>query len=169
MLIIRDYVSTAYPISNFNSGLIDFANPMLLNALMALASRFLKSPKRGETLRREGEAYFMIAAERSGEFLAHGPSYTSVAALCMMSLWCVVVIAKTYLEPRQSERILLLNPTLLEILSFSYSKYMELLTIIGRTYKVLLDEADMQLSGDLVQMHSLITAQRNALDSDLNA
>eukprot|EP00842_Homolaphlyctis_polyrhiza_P002422 jgi/Hompol1/3180/HPOL_006418-RA len=56
-----------------------------------------------------------------------------------------------------------------QLIALSYSKYMELLTIISRTFQLLLRETDLSLSGDLVHMHSVITAQRNALDSDLNA
>eukprot|EP00842_Homolaphlyctis_polyrhiza_P001364 jgi/Hompol1/2228/HPOL_005896-RA len=247
--IISEHTLSAYPVLGITPDLIDFASPFLLNAMTALAVRYLKSPRRGISLRKEGEAYHRQAMELLGTAINEGPSYTNIFALTLISLWCVGaayggksrVLMNTAVtmaqqqglhnevkfpvdvskEERQLRRSLWwilyqgdretsfsknipclishsspsqvpypdvhsLSNGSLESMSptinaqgdiqqvpptttrpSSYSKYMELLQILTKTFRLLMSETDLYATGQIASAHAQVEMERNTIDLDL--
>ncbi|KAL2914644.1 hypothetical protein HK105_205782 [Polyrhizophydium stewartii] len=89
MNLLFEHVSTAFPLLERNSLYVALHSPFLVNAAQAVASRYVRSPRHGKPLYRDGEIYYRRAVSLMGTVVLEGPSYTNIVALMLLAFWSV--------------------------------------------------------------------------------
>ncbi|KAL2914697.1 Transcriptional activator [Polyrhizophydium stewartii] len=83
---VFQHINSAVPLVDIDNPVIQYADPVFLNCMRAAASRYIKSPRRGVPLFREGEEYYQKAVELLGPSLFGTPSYTTIIGLMLLAI-----------------------------------------------------------------------------------
>ncbi|KAL2914691.1 hypothetical protein HK105_205830 [Polyrhizophydium stewartii] len=87
--LLFEYVCTVFPIFERGNPYVAFHSPFLVNTAQAVASRYVRSPRHGKPLYRDGEIYYRRAVSLMGTVVLEGPSYTNIVALMLLAFWSV--------------------------------------------------------------------------------
>ncbi|KAL2914690.1 hypothetical protein HK105_205829 [Polyrhizophydium stewartii] len=89
--ILNEFIMPIYPILDADCTFISFNSPLLKSAIRAAASRYTKSPRRGNPIYRHGEKHFRHAVALIPTVFDEFPTYESIIALLMLTLWAAGV------------------------------------------------------------------------------
>ncbi|KAL2914643.1 hypothetical protein HK105_205781 [Polyrhizophydium stewartii] len=85
--ILNEFIMPIYPILDADCTFISFNSPLLKSAIRAMASRYTKSPKRGNPIYRHGEKHFRHALALVPTVFHQQASYENILALMLLTLW----------------------------------------------------------------------------------